>query len=119
MENPITLIEAHQKRVDKMNGEIVEIPPNGTSLQLLQKIYRNASTPLSVRIRCAVAALPFEFPKLAVTAVMTDQSFAELLERRLKHLSEIENGNGKIIDRTAVETTKPIPRLSDRRFRRI
>ena len=97
----------------------MEIGPNGTSLQLLQTVYRNPSTPLSVRIRCAVAALPFEFPKLAVTAVMTDQSFAELLERRLKHLSEIENGNGKIIDRAAVETTKPILRLADRRYRRL
>ena len=97
----------------------MEIGPNGTSLQLLQTAYRNPSTPLAVRIRCAVAALPFEFPKLAVTAVMTDQSFAELLERRLKHLSEIENGNGKIIDRAAVETTKPIPRLADRRYRRL
>jgi len=97
----------------------MEIGPNGTSLQLLQTVYRNPSTPLSVRIRCAVAALPFEFPKLAVTAVMTDQSFAELLERRLKHLSEIENGNGKTIERAAVETTRPMPRLADRRYRRL
>jgi hypothetical protein len=110
----------------------MEIGPNGTSLQLLQTVYRNPSTPLSVRIRCAVAALPFEFPKLAVTAVMTDQSFAELLERRLKHLSEIENGNGKIIERAAVETKAalpspqpqieakpPMPRLADRRYRRL
>ena len=97
----------------------MEIGPNGTSLQLLQTAYRNPSTPLAVRIRCAVAALPFEFPKLAVTAVMTDQSFAELLERRLKHLSEIENGNGKTIERAAVETTRPMPRLADRRYRRL
>jgi len=98
----------------------MEIGPNGTSLQLLQTAYRNPSTPLAVRIRCAVAALPFEFPKLAVTAVMTDQSFAELLERRLKHLSEIENGNGaKIVDSPPVEMKPPMPRLADRRYRRL
>ena len=97
----------------------LRLEPNATSLQLLQKIYRSPSTSLPVRIRCAVAALPFEFPKLAVTALVSDQSFAELLDRRLKHLSEIENGNGKIIDRTAVETTKPLPRLADRRYRRL
>ena len=119
MENPITLIEAHQKRVDKVNGETVELPPNGISLDLLRAVYRNSSLALPVRMRAAIAALPHEAPKLAVTALVSDQSFAELLERRLKHLAAVENGNGKIIERQPVETTKPIPRLADRRYRRL
>ena len=109
-----------------MNGfsELVKedqlrLEPNATSLDLLRAVYRNPSIPLSVRIRAAGLAIPYELPKLQVTALVSDQSFAELLERRLKHLSEIENGNGKIIDRAAVETTRPIPRLADRRYRRL
>ena len=97
----------------------MEIGPSGTSLQLLQTVYRNPSISLPVRMRAAIAALPFEAPKLAVTALVSDQSFAELLERRLKHLSEIENGNGKLIERGAVETKPHFPRLADRRYRRL
>ena len=109
-----------------MNGfsELVKedqlrLEPNATSLDLLRAVYRNPSIPLSVRIRAAGLAIPYELPKLQVTALVSDQSFAELLERRLKHLSEIENGNGKIIDRAAVEMKPPLPRLADRRYRRL
>ena len=44
-------------------------------------VYRNSSIPLATRIRCAIAAFPFELPKLAVTAVISEQNFAEALER--------------------------------------
>ena len=96
----------------------MEIGPNGTSLQLLQTVYRNPSIALSVRMRAAVAALPFEFPKLAVTAVVSEQNFAELLDRRLKRIAELEatpiNAN-----KPEIEVKPPMPRIADRRFRRI
>ena len=46
--------------------------------------------PLSTRIRCAIAALPFESPKLAVTAMVSEQDFATLLDQRLKRMEAIE-----------------------------
>jgi hypothetical protein len=34
MQNPISLMEAHQRRIDEMNGAL-EIGPNGMSIDLL------------------------------------------------------------------------------------
>ena len=62
------------------------------SIDLLRAVYRNPSIPLPVRIRCAVAALPHEVPRLQVSALVNEQSFAEILERRLKKLDAM---NGK------------------------
>jgi hypothetical protein len=109
----------------------VEIGPNGTSLDLLQIIYRSPAVDLPIRIRCAMACLPFEHPRLAVTAVINEQSFAEVLERRLQHLKQIENGNGGVqaMEQAKLIEAKPVnggnadarlpPPIPDRRFRRI
>ena len=52
------------------------------ALELLQAVYRNAEVPLSVRMRAASIALPFEKPKLAVTAMVSGESFAAMLDKR-------------------------------------
>jgi hypothetical protein len=54
-----------------------------TSLQYLQSIYRDGNRPDSMRIRCAVEALPYENPRVSAVAVthMNNQSFADALER--------------------------------------
>ena len=70
--------------------EEIEIPPDAISLDLLQAVYRNPDQPLAVRIRCAVAALPHEVPKLAVSYEANEQDFATLLEARIKRLQEMK-----------------------------
>ena len=100
----------------------VEIPANGMSFDLLRMVYRNSSIPLTTRIRCAIAAFPFELPKLAVTAVISEQNFAEALERQLQNMERINDGNGGIFEAKAVpqvEAKPPKPHINDRRFRRI
>jgi hypothetical protein len=67
-----------------------------------------------------MAVLPFTHPKLAVTAVVSEQDFATVLDRRLKRIEEMKA--------SAIEATPAIdgekvdarlqPRLPDRRFRR-
>jgi hypothetical protein len=86
----------------------------------LTTVYMNMDLPLSVRMRAAMAVLPFTHPKLAVTAVVSEQDFATVLDRRLKRIEEMKA--------SAIEATPAIdgekvdarlqPRLPDRRFRR-
>src|SRR5262245_45838115 len=74
----------------RLREATVEIGPNGMSLDLLRAVYRNPRVDLSIRMRAAMACLPFEAPKLAVTAVVSETDFATVLERRLNHLKQIE-----------------------------
>ena len=54
-----------------------------TSLDLLRAIYRNPEVPLPVRMRAAMASLPHEHPKLAVTTLVNVGDFADQLEAGL------------------------------------
>ena len=55
-------------------------------LAFLKAVYMNAELPLSVRMRAAIKVLPFTHPKLAVTAQVNENNFAELLDRsKLNH----------------------------------
>jgi hypothetical protein len=101
----------------------LQLSPNAMSLEGLQAVYRNPGLPLTTRMRAMIAALPFETPKLAVTAQVSEGDFATLLDRRLKRLEEmklLEANGAKVIDAKPqpVETKPPLARTPDRRFRR-
>jgi len=84
-------------------------------LAFLKAVYMNAELPLSVRMRAAIKVLPFTHPKLAVTAQVNENNFAELLDRRLRRMEE-----AKLIEHQPPVETKPLkPRLSDRSYRRL
>jgi len=68
-------------------------------------------------MRAAIAVLPFESPKLAVTAVVSEQDFATVLDRRLKRIEEMK-ANAIEAKPEKVEVRLP-PVVPDRRFRRI
>jgi hypothetical protein len=100
----------------------LQLRPEANSLDFLQVIYRNPSLALPVRMRAAIAALPFEQPKLAVTAQVSESDFATLLDRRIKRFEEMKLVEAKP---SAAPTNgdksdaRLLPRLADRRFRRI
>jgi hypothetical protein len=100
---------------DKKQQEI-EIPADGTSLDLLRAVYRNNQLPLTTRMRAAIAALPFESPKLAVTAMVSEQDFATLLDQRLKRMEAMRADEAKA---QPVEMKPPMSRLADCRYRRM
>jgi hypothetical protein len=95
----------------------IDLPPDAISLDLLQAVYRNPDQPLSVRIRCAIAALPMETPKLAVSYEANEQDFATLLDQRIKRSQEARLIEAKP---QPVDVKPPMPRVGfDKRFRRI
>jgi len=87
-----------------------------TKIQFLKAAYLNKDLPLSQRMRAAIELMPFMHPKLAVTAQVSEGSFAELLDARIARLKQME---AKLIEAPKVEVKPSIPRVPDRRYRRI
>jgi hypothetical protein len=56
-----------------------------TSLEFLQAVYLNEQLPLSVRMRAAIEAAPYEHPKLSAVGVgyINNETFASRLDRAI------------------------------------
>jgi hypothetical protein len=87
----------------------VQVPPEASSLELLQAVYRSPHVPLSTRMRAATIAIPFEHPKLGVTVnVNDDGSFAARLDAAIQrsmngHAVEVEKVEPKVIEHSPDE----------------
>jgi hypothetical protein len=119
----IKMTEYMDLRPRQVQGEIVVLPNKMMSLEFLQSIYRDETQSLHVRMRAAAIALPFESPKLAVTAsIPLDETFAGLLDRARKRSARVISA--PIEARPAPEPPPPpqdkwLPTVPDmRRFRR-
>ena len=97
----------------KTEHEAIKLDPNGTSLDLLQAIYRSATLPLPVRMRAAGMALQFEHPKLGVSVNLPwNEDFADRLTRAVERSSRVM----KMINHQPTIEQPPPP---DRKLRRI
>jgi hypothetical protein len=111
----------------KSMEQVIELPENGTSLNLLQQVYRNPSLPVLTRTRAAIAALPFEHPRLAVVATVNAGDFADQLEKAVERSRKIEakpmtNVSSANVPSDTPSGTKTFsngkPMIIDRRYRR-
>ena len=94
----------------------IEIGPNGTSLDLLQAIYRNPSMPLHTRMRAAMSCLPHEHPKLGITFQASETDFANLLDAGIARIKRYEEAK-KLIEHQP-QPPKPIP-ITNGKWRRV
>jgi hypothetical protein len=89
-----------------MEVEIVDV---ASALSFLQACYRNPSLNLTVRMRVAIACLPYEVPRLAVTAQITENDIATILDRRIARLRQMRLLENKPINGAATVTSTEIP----------
>jgi hypothetical protein len=112
------------------------LPHDHTALQLGQALYRCRSLSWRERWHIGKHILQFESPKLGIQAVVNEQDFAAILERRIRRIAELEAKNGNPqqpqtqIDQPIekpqpqmiepqVDVRPPLATTNDRRFRRM
>jgi hypothetical protein len=102
----------------------ITLPPGASSLAFLQAIYRSTEQPMIRRMKAAIAALPFEHPKLSATlAVQADDSFAARLQAAIARSNGAEayraiehqptaagNGHAAVYDSAAEVSTAAMRR---------
>jgi hypothetical protein len=76
------------------DADELALPEGATSLDFLRAVYRSPQQPMPRRMRAAVAACPFEHPKLSVSA-----SFNTGLGSRIERMMEAR-GLASVIDAT-------------------
>jgi hypothetical protein len=96
-----SLLDRIEER-EKMEGQI-QLSTSATSLDFLQAIYRDPTQPIQQRMRAAATAPPFEHPKLAVTAQVTENNLAERLMRAIEATQKVINRPVQVIEPPKVE----------------
>jgi hypothetical protein len=130
MDKLVDLQTLNQESIDQA---LEALPDKHTALELGQAIYRCRSLPWQDRWRAGREILPYETPRLGITAVVSEQDFATLLDRRLARIAEMKmiearpnNGgetpkptNAAEVSRGAEVDARLQPRVPDRRWRRV
>src|SRR6516164_8434946 len=106
----------HQRRVNGMNAENVEIGPTDLSIDLLRAVYRNNQLPLTTRMRAAISALKHEVPTLGISVVVNDDDIATRLDRAIARIAaannqKVINGRTVVPEPTIQPEPKPSPPL--------
>ena len=75
-------------------------PETGNSLEYLQRIYRDPTQPIAVRMRAAIEALPFESPRMSAVSVgyYDGNTFAQRLDRAIEASEKAKLIEGRVIE---------------------
>jgi len=75
-------------------------PESVTSLEYLQRIYRDTTQPTAVRMRAAIESLPYENPKLSAMSIaaISGNDFARALDKAIE-----ASNKAKLIELAPVE----------------
>jgi hypothetical protein len=103
---------------DVKKRPVSTMPAPANSLEYLQQVYRGEREPDGAMMRAAIAALPFEHPKLAVTLQATEGSFAKRMELAWER-SHRARLAPKVIEATPVVEAEPKANPAERINRRI
>jgi hypothetical protein len=122
-------VDAGLARVRAEAEDEIPLPEGATSLHFMQAIYRDPRQPMTRRMKAAMAALPFEHPKLGATyAVKGERDFAAemraiamrsgkpyYLDGHVKHIdgkSFIKDAEGNWVeDPRDTRPSQPLPQL--------
>jgi len=79
-------------KLNRIEAQVASGPEPETSLAYLQSVYRDAGVPLPVRMRAAIAAAPFEHPRLSISANVEGKDIGDRLERAIKRSLQVRAG---------------------------
>ena len=102
----------HQRQVNRMNAENVEIGPTDLSINLLRAVYRANHLPLTTRMRAAISALKHEVPTLGISVVVNDDDMDRAIARiAAANNQKVINGRTVVPEPTIQPEPKPSPPL--------
>ena len=81
---PLEQVEEHKRRVEMMDvidADALVVAPDANPVDFLMALYRDVRQPMSRRLRAAIECAPYVHSTFKATAILTNASFAERLDR--------------------------------------
>jgi hypothetical protein len=88
-----------------------------TSLDFLRAVYLNNELPLSVRMRAAGLAIPYELPKLSVIANVSNTNLGDRLERAIAR-SALSPGFCQLVIEAKAQVGDGVEPMGESEFKR-
>ena len=101
MEYNLATAEGQQARIDALDRDAVVVAPDATPLDFLLAVMRDASQPMTRRVKCAGLAANFCHPKLAVVSNINGRGdIGERLDQARKRVEGLEQARaeGRLVE---------------------
>jgi hypothetical protein len=125
MQHIPSFAKAEERERSAEAEQVVQLSEGADALDYLRSVYTDPLQSTYVRLKAAIEALPFERPKLAVTAVIDGNDFEGRLKRAIARSGKVIDANAgpPQVEGPAAGSPPPVdiphpPAVPDRRFRR-